>query len=289
MSEADAAQRDVFYDARLAGASAVIKNEVAKLRQEAQAKNWTFTVGYTSALDVPLAELAGTFLPPNILDIAKKQNEFAARALALLPQQAELAGGCGSQRRFDWRRLGKVPPIRDQGQCGSCWAFASAAAYEASYAIQNNLNVDASEQHILSCSNGGTCKGGYFSKALNFTIQHGVADQTTLPYVAQDKTCQPNLPSPYRSAVWAFVNDKVTLPAVRDIKDAICAHGPVVAAVNATRAFQAYKGGVFNERDPGNINHAIVLVGWDDARGAWLLKNSWGVRWGEAGLHVDRL
>jgi C1A family cysteine protease len=56
-----------------------------------------------------------------------------------------------------------------------------------------------------------------------------------------------------------------------------------VAAVNATRAFQAYKGGVFNERDPGRINHAILLVGWDDAKGAWLMKNSWGVRWGEAG------
>ncbi|MFZ1110641.1 MAG: C1 family peptidase [Rhodomicrobium sp.] len=284
MFVAEAAQQRQFYDARLAQAPAGVRTMVGKLRQEGQQKNWTFTVGYTKALDIPLENLAGGGkLPPDVLDIAKKQNAFAEEALKLLPQETQAKSCASGVKKFDWRRFNKVPPVRDQGQCGSCWAFAAVAAYEASYAIVNNLNIDASEQQILTCAGSGTCKGGWHWKALNWMIANGVADETTLPYAAQDKECKPNLRAPYRTAVWGFVNDKAVLPAVEQIKEAICSHGPVAAFVRATPAMQAYTGGVFNERDAGDINHIVLLAGWDDKKNAWLMKNSWSVNWGENG------
>jgi len=79
------------------------------------------------------------------------------------------------------------------------------------------------------------------------------------------------------------VSDKAPIPTVDEVKEAICAHGAVAASVRATPAFHHYTGGVFNEHDPGPTNHAILLVGWDDSKGAWLLKNSWTTNWGENG------
>ena len=85
---------------------------------------------------------------------------------------------------------------------------------------------------------------------------------------------------------WGFVAPNGAIPSRAALKEAILKHGPVAVAVNATDAFQHYKGGVFNEQSPGPINHAVLCVGWDDRKGkngAWLIKNSWGTDWGEKG------
>lgn len=156
-------------------------------------------------------------------------------------------------------------------------------AYEASYGIANNIQIDVSEQHALNCVKPGTCDGGWYQWVFAWMISDGVADETALPYRGQEGTCTPGVKSPYRAAVSGFVSDQVRIPTAEQIKEAICAHGPVAVAVNATPAFAAYTGGVFNENDPGEINHAVLLVGWDDDKGAWLLKNSWGASWGEGG------
>jgi len=70
---------------------------------------------------------------------------------------------------------------------------------------------------------------------------------------------------------------------VDKLKQALCRYGPLAVAVRATRLFQAYKSGVFNERDTGKVNHGVTLIGWDDNKEAWLIKNSWGTGWGEKG------
>jgi hypothetical protein len=82
---------------------------------------------------------------------------------------------------------------------------------------------------------------------------------------------------------WGYVGRNIRRPTVQEIKEAIVAHGPVTANVNSTRSFQHYTGGIFNDRNSDTTNHLVVLVGWDDTKGAWLLRNSWSARWGEAG------
>jgi cathepsin L len=79
------------------------------------------------------------------------------------------------------------------------------------------------------------------------------------------------------------VKDDGSIPSVSQMKQAICDHGAISVAVRATDLFQAYKSGVFNESDPGQINHAVSLVGWDNSKNAWLLKNSWSTVWGMDG------
>jgi hypothetical protein len=110
--------------------------------------------------------------------------------------------------------------------------------------------------------------------------------ETAFPYVAADVACNGPYPHSYWIDNWAFIGGGVGLPTVDEIKSAIMNYGPVSAGVYVNSAFQAYTGGVFNNTDNKDINHAVVLVGWDDslgAGGAWILRNSWGSGWGESG------
>jgi cathepsin L len=281
-TDADPVQAE-FYKSRLEQASEPVKSLLDRLGREAAEKKWTFSVGYTTALDIPLETLAGAKPPENLLPLARRQNEFAAEALNLAPPIPNPA--CRPDMpRFNWRDLGKISPVRFQGECGSCWAFAAAGAFELSYNIVNTVQIDTSEQHVLDCSPGGSCAGGWYHPVFNWMIANGVTDETMMPYHAGKGSCRrPNpsaMRSRYRAAAWGYVSDRTQIPTVAELKAAICAHGGVAVALRATPAFHAYTGGVFNETDNGPINHAVVLVGWDDDRQAWLLKNSWKPTWG---------
>jgi cathepsin L len=111
----------------------------------------------------------------------------------------------------------------------------------------------------------------------------GVATETAYPYTATDTACKP-VPKIYYVTTWGYVIPTGGIPSVDQMKAALCEHGPLAIAVRVTDAFQAYTSGVFNEKAAGAINHAITLIGWDDKKHAWLIKNSWGTGWGEAGF-----
>ncbi|MGO9486300.1 MAG: C1 family peptidase [Rhodomicrobium sp.] len=243
-------------------------------------------------MDLPLEKLAGTRIPENFLEQAQKQNAFALEALALLRGRSmapKTEAVCStSAAHFDWRDHGKVTEIKDQGSCGDCWDFSAMGSYEGSYLIRNNQSVNVSEQHALSCSLAGSCDGGWYGPVFNWMLSTGATDEASLPYRAADEPCPLKVKHLYWSSVWGFISDSQSVPTASQIKQAICEHGPVSVAVNATSAFQAYTGGVFNENDPGDINHAVVLVGWDDANGAWILRNSWGTGWGDKGYMLIR-
>jgi C1A family cysteine protease/TolA-binding protein len=184
---------------------------------------------------------------------------------------------------FSWAP--SLPAIRNQGACGSCWAFAAVATLEASNAIINGAAPDLAEQHALSCSGGGTCGGGWYTPIYDWLGGgvDGLQTETKVPYQAMDKTCSAGGQTPYEVQTWGWVDAYQSQPSVDAMKAAMCQYGPLTAAVAATPAFIAYSGGVFDEQSAASINHAIVLVGWDDARNAWLLRNSWGTNWGEDG------
>ena len=270
------------YEQRELQAVHAIKSELLKLRKDIMAKKLTFEVGYTTAMNFKIAQITGLRVPADLLDLIKKQNaslkEFLAkkRLLELRPKD------CAKSRCFDWRRYQGATGVRDQGPCGSCWAFATHGAYEGSYRILTHIEADTSEQDTLDCSSSGNCiDGGWW--AHKYLVKSGSATEGDYPYKANQGPCMTSIARPYKAITWGYVEESSAIPSVEKLKAALCEHGPLTVAVRVTPLFQAYTSGVFNEHDEGKVNHGVTLIGWDDVKKAWLLKNSWGPGWGERG------
>jgi predicted secreted protein len=197
---------------------------------------------------------------------------------------------------FDWRTQGGVTSVKNQGYCGSCWAFSTVGSFEANIKIKDGVEKNLSEQYLLSCNTDGWgCNGGWWAHDYHWwRIPSGEPDagavyEADFPYTASDTTsCNPPHTHHEKISSWAFVGSEEGVPPVQAIKQAIYDHGPVSAAICVGSAFDYYGGGIFqtNETCDGDVNHAIVLVGWDDnqgTNGVWILKNSWSTGWGESG------
>ncbi len=203
---------------------------------------------------------------------------------------------CQPQRNlptsFDWRDFGGDPPIRDQGSCGGCWAFATTGALECNIKIKHNRSVDLSEQWLINCNTDGwNCDGGWFAHEYHMWKTDpcgatGAVLEQYVPYTALNDPCNCPYPHDYYINNWSYIGNDYSIPPVDSIKQAILDHGPVSVAITTNLAFQQYTGGVFNSHSPLAVNHAVVLVGWNDTQGTngvWLLRNSWGPAWGENG------
>lgn len=283
------------YDARERDASPQIRNLLAELRQNIDRNNYEYTVGYTEALDHPLADLAGLVMPSEreLLRLMRRQNQLAAE-LEDLKDRFVVSDRCRGRpmsnrnsglASFDWRTQNGVTPIRNQGGCGSCWAFAAAAAYEGSSVLRSGTSgLNISEQHMVSdCHPDGDCDGGWWGPVFERYLTEGTVDEGAFRYQASNSSC-PNLSSlPYRTLNWGYAGPRRAVPTIREIKLALTEHGPLSVGVRVTAGFQAYTGGVFTDSDTRSVNHAVTIIGWSDQRGAWLIKNSWGTMWGDNG------
>ena len=194
---------------------------------------------------------------------------------------------------FNWCDYGACTPVKNQGNCGSCWAFSTVGILESNILYQDGLERDLSEQYLLSCNtNGWDCSGGWFahdyheSKFPPGEPEAGAVNELDFPYTAEDDSCNPPHIHHEKIADWYYVGSSNGIPEVANIKQAILDHGPVSAAMCTGDAFGYYDGGVFETNECPGLNHAVVLVGWDDnlgTNGAWRLRNSWGPGWGEGG------
>ncbi|MCP4132889.1 MAG: hypothetical protein GY754_18125 [bacterium] len=197
---------------------------------------------------------------------------------------------------FNWRDSKRTTPVRQQGICGSCWAFTTMAVFEANYLIRNHKSVDFSEQFILDCAKdrrgrkAGTCGGGWYGGAFDYLQKKDAVTEAKIPYKKRDSFCRPSIgrkKKKIRVAAWGYVDRRGGIPSVRAMKKALCKYGPLAACVKVTPAFQAYRSGIFDEHarvtSSRDINHAITIVGWDDNKKSYLVKNSWGTRWGDKG------
>ena len=200
----------------------------------------------------------------------------------------------GLPASFDWRDSGILTPVRDQGNCGSCWAFGTVGPFEANLKWKSSLTTDLSEEFLLSCNTDGySCNGGWWAHEYHYNqtainqTQPGAVLETDFPYVAASQSCNKLFSHPYRLVNWGYVGNDSSIPAAEAIKNAIYSYGPVAVAVCAGPKMQGYRGGVFSldERNycGGGVNHAVVLVGWNDAENTWIMRNSWGDSWGESG------
>jgi len=118
-------------------------------------------------------------------------------------------------------------------------------------------------------------------------ITKGTAGEASYPFTGNDGAqCPQQMATPFRATSWGFVGpNQTTIPSVSAIKAALCQHGPLATAVQVDGAFQGYTGGVFDEHTQHFdwINHGVTIIGWDDSKHAWLIKNSWGTLWGDTG------
>jgi C1A family cysteine protease len=201
----------------------------------------------------------------------------------------------GLPSSFDWCERGGCSSVKSQGQCGSCWAFGSVGVIESVIKIQDGVERDVSEQYLVSCNtNGWGCNGGnlalpYFKdKVPPSETSAGVVYEDDFPYEAEDLACNGPYPHYEKIDTWGYVDKYNTMPALESAKQIIYEYGPIVVAVCSSDAFGGYQNGVFDTEEgykclPGTTNHAVVLVGWDDSEGVWLLRNSWGTDWGNEG------
>ncbi|XP_062453554.1 cathepsin S [Rhea pennata] len=188
----------------------------------------------------------------------------------------------------DWREKGCVTAVKNQGACGACWAFSAVGALEAQVKLKTGKLVSLSAQNLVDCSvmygNKG-CSGGFMTRAFQYIIDNqGIDSDDSYPYTAENGTCQYNV-----STRAATCSKYVELPYGNEaaLKDAVANIGPVSVAIDATQpTFFLYRSGVYD--DPlctQEVNHAVVVIGYGtlDGKDYWLVKNSWGVRFGEDG------
>ena len=193
---------------------------------------------------------------------------------------------------IDWVAAGMVNPIKDQGQCGSCWAFSTTAADESAWAIKTGTLLSFSEQQLVDCStaqgNMG-CGGGWYYWAWDYLMTSGQMLESDYPYTSTagvSGACQYNSAKTYGNT--ASPTDYVEVGATTaDIKSALNV-GPLSVAIAAnTFYFQFYSGGVLTDAKCGTtIDHAVVAVGYgtDPTYGDYyLVRNSWGTGWGMSG------
>lgn len=189
----------------------------------------------------------------------------------------------------DWSTQGAVTAVKDQGQCGSCWAFSTTGGLEGAWQIASGSLTSMSEQQFVDCTNDGVyeagCNGGDMGTAFDLAKTMNVATEASYPYKGVDGTCQTN----FATAIPAGgVTGYVSVgQSTADLKSALNT-GPVSVAIQADQfAFQLYSGGILE--DTGgffgscgtNLDHGVLAVGYGS--GYFKVKNSWGSGWGESG------
>ncbi len=187
-------------------------------------------------------------------------------------------------KSWDWRKHGINGPVKVQGDCGGCWAFTAVTMLESSFRLQKQGNINLSEQFLINCVANG-CEGGFSGKALTFTQKHGLPLESSVPFHGKANACELSKSGNYYTSTFGWVSPKkYSKGSVWDIKKALCRYGPIGSTLYATRSFLAYKGGIFDEKISKEPNHAVMIIGWDNTKKAFLIQNSWGRDWGENGF-----
>lgn len=229
------------------------------------------------------------FIPPSVdLSHVTGQNLPLGLTVQALPS------------RWDWREAGKVTSVKNQGSCGSCYAFASIGNIESRLLVSNTGTFDFSENNVKECNwyevtgtEGGTsCSGGNYLIVADWLSKKGTVLESCDPYVASDVDCKTSCPYQKTLLDWRIISGNA-IPATDVLKQYIYTYGPVYTSLYAgdgdawDTEFSNYDGSyTLYYTGTQTPNHAVLIVGWDDnlshsgGKGGWIVKNSWGTSWG---------
>lgn len=190
-------------------------------------------------------------------------------------------------QEVDWREKGFVTPIKDQGQCGSCWTFSATGSMEGQHKNRTGKLVSLSEQNLLDCVHPFTdgCNGGQMDDAFEYVISNGIMGESDYPYKAKDGSCVFD-----DASVVANMKNYVDVAYGSEsaLQQAVSEVGPISIGIDASHmSFQFYSDGVY---DPDlcssyQLDHGVLAVGYGayDSKDYWMVKNSWGTGWGMDG------
>ncbi|KAK9053253.1 hypothetical protein SSX86_029886 [Deinandra increscens subsp. villosa] len=276
--------------------------------------NRTYTVGLNQFADLTNEEYRSLYLGAKadpIRSIAKLQRGEISRRYAV--QSNEMF-----PEKVDWRERGAVTPIKNQGGCGSCWAFSTVASVEGLNKIVTGDLISLSEQELVDCDNENNsgCNGGSMDLAFQFIVSNGGIDsESDYPYKGVGDVCDPIRVSIIQNQIHPFVSfvdqymeletdieieigvqNKAKIVSIDGYEDVppknekalmkAVAHQPVSVGIEASgMAFQFYSSGVFTGSCGTDLDHGVVVVGYGSENGKdyWIVRNSWGTNWGENG------
>lgn len=246
---------------------------------EADAGAHSFHMGVTSLSDLTHEEYRSMYTSP--MPVHKREGTQYLNVMAPVPDQV------------DWRTKGFVTPIKNQGQCGSCWAFSTVGSIEGLHKRMTDNLVSLSEQNLVDCAGGiygnHACNGGLMDNAFRYVEKKGIDTEDAYPY-------ESGTSKHAGSCRWSIKEVGARIGGYSDIahgneaslKNACATQGPISVAIDASHAsFQQYRSGVYHEPhcSSRSLDHGVLVVGYGTENGEdyWLVKNSWGTSWGEEG------
>jgi len=278
MAENNKAYATAEYQTRLANYMVNVK-KVAELNANSKAENSTAVFALNKFADLSAVELKA------LLGL-KRELPSVHPHFRLREQNTTLQGPTS----FDWRTQDKLTPVKNQGQCGSCWAFSCAESIESVYMIAKGLTGKTmpplGPQQIVDCDHTGAygCGGGDLPTCYNYVKSAGGLErETDYPYHARDGTCVAD-----KSKEFVKINGwKYVIPSGSRDENAMAnflsANSPMSIIVDA-QSWSFYKSGVLKASQCGEtLDHAVQAVGYNIPSGYWIVRNSWGTSWGQQG------
>ena len=255
----------------------VFSERVAKIEAHNADPTQTYTLGVNQFSDLTWEELKAFYL-----------TDFSGfRGDAKCEESTGEFDELSAPRNVDWVKKKKVQAVKNQGHCGSCWAFSANGALESIYAIKKGELPSLSEQELVDCStsygNEG-CNGGLMHLSFDYVLDHHINTEADYPYVGRDQTCK-DISGKGKYGLKGCVQLK------SDVKDIVASlvKQPVSVAFYVQDDFFSYKSGIYNPSDcDDSPNHAVLAVGYslnkDPKKTFFYVKNSWGTSWGDQGF-----